>query len=444
MRSSEWLTSRVDELISQGILEINDGYRVKLKELSSQSTEFTVPFVRGGDIGQNGFIDTDVEDFLSINRIEAYSKKIAKPGDVAFITKGTVGRVGRITYNQPQVVFAPQVCFWRTLDENQLSSRYLYYLMVSDWFQLYLSSVKTSGAMVADYVSLRDQQHFELPIPPLDEQRRIAHVLGTLDDKIELNRQMNATLEAITQAIFKSWFVDFDGHDDLVESDEFGLIPRGWEVGSFTKWIKIDPRLKTLTGEVATYMGMSEMPTSGHRAENWYPREYTSGKRFQNNDTLMARITPCLENGKTAFVDFLEKDEVGWGSTEYLVMRTQSYLPPEYVYHLCRSEQVRAFAIANMTGTSGRQRVGKKDFKHLHIAVPPRDRAEEFGRLASTLMAKIRANDEVSRTLTELRDTLLPRLISGELRVPEALEIADEVAEENESEDEVKQLKLGL
>jgi len=143
-----------------------------------------------------------------------------------------------------------------------------------------------------------------------------------------------------------------------------------------------------------------------------------SGTKFVNGDTLLARITPCLENGKTAFVDFLpEEGQVGWGSTEYIVLRPKPPLPAEYGYYLARSEDLRTHAIQNMTGSSGRQRVPAECFAQYHIAVPPAPIAQRFGESARTLMIMISANDEQSRTLAALRDALLPKLLSGELRL---------------------------
>jgi type I restriction enzyme S subunit len=141
--------------------------------------------------------------------------------------------------------------------------------------------------------------------------------------------------------------------------------------------------------------------------------------RFINGDTLVARITPCLENGKTAYVDFLERGQVGWGSTEYIVLRPKPPLPEEFAYCLARSEGFREFAIQSMTGTSGRQRVPSESLSHYLLVEPPQKLAEQFGSLVRPLFARANAAVRESRTLATLRDALLPKLISGELRVKE-------------------------
>ena len=205
MASDGWDKVRVSDLVERGALSVDDGYRVRNEELGP----IGIPFVRGGDIGY-GSITTKVSDHIRPEYADRVQKKLAQPFDVAFISKGTVGRVGLLRVGQPNVVFAPQVCYWRALDPKQINPRFLYYLLTSHEFQANLDAVKTHGSMVADYVSLSDQRAFSLTIPPIEVQDAIANILGVLDDKIELNRRMNETLEGLARAIFQSWFVDFD------------------------------------------------------------------------------------------------------------------------------------------------------------------------------------------------------------------------------------------
>ena len=272
-------------------------------------------------------------------------------------------------------------------------------------------------------------------LPPLPEQKAIARILGTLDDKIELNRRMNATLEAMARALFQSWFVDFDpvhakaadrppsGMDSATaalfpagfQDSALGEIPEGWTAEPLPEVIEVNPRRTLSKGTVAPYLDMKNLPKQGHSAEEIIVREFTSGTKFQNGDTLLARITPCLENGKTGFVDFLQGGQVGWGSTEYIVFAPKPPLPPQFGYLLARSDALRSHAIQNMTGTSGRQRVPSDCFKTFWLAVPPPEIAQRFDELTTPLMAKIKANSTQSRALATLRDTLLPKLLSREI-----------------------------
>ncbi|MBE9220739.1 restriction endonuclease subunit S domain-containing protein [Dolichospermum flos-aquae] len=164
---------------------------------------------------------------------------------------------------------------------------------------------------------------------------------------------MNETLEAMARGIFKSWFVDFDpvrtkrsgiqpaGMDaatadlfpDEFEESSLGLIPKGWKVKALPEFIEINPKRSLAKGKIAPYLDMKNMPTQGHRPDDWIDRPFGSGTKFINGDTLMARITPCLENGKTAFVDFLQDKQVCWGSTEYIIFRSKPPLPLEFAYY---------------------------------------------------------------------------------------------------------------
>ncbi|HAZ60103.1 MAG TPA: restriction endonuclease subunit S [Gammaproteobacteria bacterium] len=322
---------------------------------------------------------------------------------------------------------------------------YAYYLTLWEGVRGYAINHMT-GTSGRQRVPSEALDHLKVPLPPLLEQRAIAHILGTLDDKIELNRRMSEVLEAMARALFKSWFVDFDpvrarmeGRDPglpqpladlfpvcLVES-ELGEIPEGWEVAPLPEIVDVNPTRSLRKGVVAPYLDMANMPTHGHSADDVVYREFGSGMRFINGDTLVARITPCLENGKTAFVDFLEDDQVGWGSTEYIVLHPKPPLPEEYAYCLARSAEFRDFAIQSMTGTSGRQRVPAESLTHFRVAVPPKAIAQAFGRAVKPRLARAAAAVRESRTLAALRDTLLPKLISGELRVKAAERIIEEV-----------------
>jgi type I restriction enzyme S subunit len=130
----------------------------------------------------------------------------------------------------------------------------------------------------------------------------------------------------------------------------------------------------------------------------------------------LARITPCLENGKTAFVDFLPEGEVGWGSTEYIILRPKPPLPLEFGYFLARSQELRNHAIQNMTGSSGRQRVPVNCFSSFLLTVPSNTVARKFGDILQPIMKTLQAKSEQIISLTVIRDTLLPKLLSGEIK----------------------------
>jgi type I restriction enzyme, S subunit len=326
-------------------------------------------------------------------------------------------------------------------DPSAVVSRFLRYWLNSPMMALYTSGHRDGS--VAERFNLPTIRALPIAVPPLSEQGVIALILGTLDDKIELNRRTSETLEAMARALFKSWFVDFapvrakaEGRDpgvpqplaelfpDELDDSKLGEIPSGWEILPLPEVIAVNPTRSLRKGQVAPYVDMANMPTQGHTPEAVIDRPFGSGMRFGNGDTLVARITPCLENGKTAYVDFLEEGQIGWGSTEYIVLRPRPPLPEEFAYCLARSDGFREFAIQSMTGSSGRQRVPAESLRHYLTAVPSPEIAQRFGAFIRPLFARASASAREARTLAALRDGLLPKLISGEIRLKDAGRIA--------------------
>ena len=291
----------------------------------------------------------------------------------------------------------------------------------------------------AVFSSLRcgDVPRFELTIPPMAEQIGIAETLGALDDKIEVNRRMAATLEEMARALYRSWFVDFDpvtaraegrapAHMDPATAALFPArftddgLPEGWTMGTLADLIEFNPKEKLHKGSISPYLDMKALPTRGLATEAPIDREFKSGTKFRDGDTLLARITPCLENGKTGLVDGLGDGVVGWGSTEFIVMRPRHGVSAFIPYCVARTRDFRNEAIGTMTGSSGRQRADAARVAMIAHARPTPAVLAAFSALVGPMLEKALVIGRENRTLAALRDTLLPKLMSGELRVREA------------------------
>src|SRR5690606_25511065 len=364
-------------------------------------------------------------------------------GDVIFTHRGTIGQVAYIPEaSQFERYVISQSQFYVRCDRRKVLPEFLvaYFKSPDGQHQLLANTSQVGVPSIAQPVTYL--RTITIPLPPLAEQRAIAHILGTLDDKIQLNRRMSETLEEMARALFESWFVRFDpvrakmeGRDPGLPSDladlfpdrlmdsELGEIPEGWEIAPLPAVIEVNPRRTLRKGDVAPYLDMANMPTRGHSPSEVVLRPFGSGTRFINGDTLVARITPCLENGKTAFVDFLDEGQVGWGSTKYIVLRPKPPLPPEFAYCLARSVEFREFAIQSMTGSSGRQRVPAESSAHYLIPTPTSEIASQFGRAVKPLFARVSECARESRSLSALRDALLPNLISGKWRIEDPTRI---------------------
>jgi type I restriction enzyme S subunit len=283
-----------------------------------------------------------------------------------------------------------------------------------------------------------------LPLPPLREQLAITAVVGALDDKIHLNGRMNETLEAMARAFFKDWFIDFGPTRSKMEGrapylppdiwarfpdclDQHGM-PQDWSLVPARELIEFNPPEKLSGGAPAPYLDMAALPTSGSWMQQPITRDFASGAKFRNGDALLARITPCLENGKTAFVQTLNDGAVGWGSTEFIVMRAKSALPAAYAYILARDPAFRDRAIQSMTGTSGRQRVQTDRLADFLLAKPSPKVARAFSDLISPVFEKIKTNAQEAETLAATRDLLLPKLMSGAIRMKDSEKELEKVA----------------
>jgi type I restriction enzyme S subunit len=186
-----WRQAVAAELIDHGSLEVGDGYRAKNVELDS---EYGLPFARAANL-KNGFNLANA-DRLRSDRLDRVGSKRSMPGDVAFTSKGTVGRFAFVTEDVEPFVYSPQICFWRSLDPAILDARFLFYWMQGRGMRSQIDAAKGLTDM-ADYVSLRDQRAMLIDLPTAAEQRAIAAVLGAFDDKIESNRRTANAARAV-------------------------------------------------------------------------------------------------------------------------------------------------------------------------------------------------------------------------------------------------------
>ncbi len=418
------------------LLEITSSKRIHLADYVSSG----VPFFRGKEVierAKGNEISTEL--FITDEKYQEIKRKFGAPenGDILLTSVGTLG-VAYFVDGVEDFYFKDGNVTWFRNYRDVVVPKFLYYWLTSPATQKRLDDIAIGSTQRA--LTISALKGLEISLPCVKLQKAIVEVLDSVSDRITLLRETNATLEAIAQALFKSWFVDFDpvrvkaeGHQpegmdattaalfpDSFEESELGLVPKGWHWAALADAYEMNPSRKLKKGEVAPYLDMSSAPTSGHCAEAYIQRETGSGAKFTNGDTLLARITPCLENGKSAFVDFLVNGQNGWGSTEFLVLRPKAPLPEYHGYLLARHTAFREFAIQSMSGTSGRQRIQNDVLGRFFLAIPTASVTDAFAELVTPIRITITANHKQAQTLTQLRDTLLPRLISGQLRLPEA------------------------
>lgn len=173
-----------------------------------------------------------------------------------------------------------------------------------------------------------------------------------------------------------------------------------WSQIRAADFIEFNPRLSIKKGAIATKVAMDKLKPFTKKIPIMEKAEFNGGSKFCNGDTIMARITPCLENGKTAFVDGLEADEIAFGSTEFIVMRARNGISdPQFVYYLTTSPMFRNIAIKSMVGSSGRQRVQQSVLDELELNVPSLDEQKKIASFLALLDDKIAINDEINDNL---------------------------------------------
>lgn len=412
--------------------------------------------------------EIDVEDIarISLSDAERLKKYQLAEGDIVYSRRGDVEKCALVTKNETNWLCGTG-CLRIRIPKNKSITPYFLHAFLSTPVTREWVSRHAIGATMPNLNTsiLRD---VPIVVPPFDSMNFIGAMWIKLNRKIILNRKINQTLEQMSQTLFKSWFVDFDPVIDNAldagnpipealqsraelrqkvrnsadfkplpadiralfpaefEETEMGWVPKGWMLESVAKSININPGVKLPQNTVAKYVDMKSLPTQGYSISDVIEKTYAGGAKFQKNDTLFARITPCLENGKTGFVDFLDEKETAFGSTEFIVMRGTTKVHYSYVACLARENNFRSHAIQNMVGSSGRQRVQNSCFDSFYIAIPTPSVMSLFAGKVSSYFDKMYSCNVENKSLTALRDTLLPKLISGELSLEDLPDLVNQ------------------
>lgn len=291
---------------------------------------------------------------------------------------------------------------------------FIYYLATTELLvqNAINSYVGASGRQRADLNYLKN---CEIKIPNYEIQKKIAAILSAYDDLIENNKKCIQILEDMAEELYKEWFVRFRFPN--WENTEFEKgIPKNWEITGFSELVSINPKESLDKNETYRFVGMEYLSTD---SSFFYSDEYrlgNAGSKFRNGDILFPRITPCVENGKKGLVSTLKENEVACGSTEFIVFR-EKVLPKEYIYLLCKQSGFRQHAEQSMIGASGRQRITLNCFNKFYLPLPNNEILKEFTKHTKNYFHLIMELHMKNRKLAEVRDSLLPRLISGKLLV---------------------------
>ena len=331
--------------------------------------------------------------------------KVGTPG----VVTGRYGTIGEVFFIEEP--YWPLNTALYVIDFKGNDPRFVAYLLRNT-----LRNYKTEKAAVPG-VDRNVLHTLKVRAPNTDEQAAIVSILSAYDDLIENNRQRIVLLEEAARLLYREWFVHFrfPGHQHVKITEGF---PQGWMRLPASQAFQVNPKTPRNDDGTVAYLPMAALSESGMTVDRGAPayRKKSTSVRFRNGDTLFARITPCLENGKTAFVQILAPGAVACGSTEFIVLRGR-HVSDYFVYLTARQPDFRENAIKSMVGSSGRQRVQPSCFDRYLVPVPPDLIAKVFVEAVEPMFEQISRLDQQNQKLAQARDLLLPRLMNGEVAV---------------------------
>ncbi|WP_345855733.1 restriction endonuclease subunit S [Shewanella algae] len=411
-----WQVATVDELVKQKIIaKPLDGNHGGIHPKASDYIESGVPFVMASDLA-GGRVDLIDCKFISEEQASGLRKGIAKAGDVLLSHKATIGRTAIVQDSKHDfIMLTPQVTYYRVINSSALSNIYLKAYFDSRFFQSILGLWAGAGSTRA-YLGITGQLKLPIILPPIEIQNEISGQVHALNKKVNLNNEINQTLEEMAQAIFKSWFVDFDpvkakmngkqpeGMDaataslfpeKLVES-ELGLIPEGWEP-------------KQLKDILELAYGKALKKTD--RVEGDVPVYGSGGLTGYHNQSLVEG--PGIIVGRKGTVG-----SVYWEPKAFYPIDTVFYVKPKAGYSLnyCYLT-LKNLGLKNMNTDAAVPGLNRNNAYRLEVVTPSHNVLNKFESIMHSFQSKIDGNNAESSSLETLRDTLLPKLLSGEVEL---------------------------
>lgn len=407
---------------------------------ASAYTQDGVPVIRGSNLSL-GIERFDSNEFVYVSEEDAnkLSRSLCKPGDIAFTKKGTIGQTGFIPYQGTFKQFLLSSNQMKlTVDPASADPLFIYYAVSSRKNrEKIIRDASVTGVPKINVAYLRN---FPIDLPPLEEQRAIAHILGSLDDKIELNRRMNETLEALARALFKSWFIDFDpvrakmegrqpaGMDDETaalfpgsfEDSALGEIPKGWSVEPLDQ---IAYFLNGLALQKYPPEGEESLPAikitelrkgvteSSGRASTEIPSQYI----VEDGDVLFS-WSGSLE---------VQLWTGGRGALNQHLFKVTSDRYPKWFYYYWIKQHLTEFRAIAADKATTMGHIKRHHLTDTLTVVPPEPTLNAMSATIEPIVNKMLNNTLEASNLAAIRDALLPKLLSGEVRVREAEEIVE-------------------
>lgn len=364
-----------------------------------------IPLIATNCIKNNGLFPVfEKIRFVSEETYKTWFRSHPEPGDIIFVNKGTPGRVCLVP-NPVNFCIAQDMVALR-VDESVIYPKYLFAALRSDYIQNVIENMHV-GTLIPHFKK-SDFERLMIPVPDEVTQKYIGNLYYDLSMAIELNNQINKNLEEMAQAIFKSWFVDFEPFKNgEFEESELGLIPKGWRVG--------------VLGDIIDIFDSKRVPLS-NRQRSVMEKKYP----YYGAATLMDYVDNYIFDGVYVLLgeDGTVMDEKGYPILQYVwgkfwvnnhahVLKGKGVFSDEYLYILLKNTNV-----ASIVTGAVQLKINQNNLTGLKIMIPPEDVVKQYNDVVKDIFACFRSNADEIKILISLRDTLLPKLISGEIRVP--------------------------
>lgn len=410
MNFSEWRKIELGELI--------DSISIKHKFDKNQ-----LIFLNTSDVLEGKVLHQNYSD---INTLPGQAKKSIKKGDILFSEiRPKNKRFALVDFDADDYVVSTKLMVLRRKN-SLIDNLFLYKYLTSDRILEELQFIAEGRSGTFPQITFNELKSLKISLPLLNEQKAIVDILSSLDDKIELNNQMNETLEEMAQALFKRWFVDFEfpneegkpyksSGGEMVES-ELGMIPKGWEITTLDHVCSLLTKsVKPFENPEVLYEHFS-LPAcdEGKLPVIEFGNQISSNKYMVDNTCiLISKLNPAT---KRIWDPVCKENSIC--STEFMVYQPKNSEIKSFCYELINSDRFTEYLLCNVTGSTGsRQRVQPKLTLKYQFAISSRILIEQFSDLVKPMHDKVKANIEENRILKQTRDSLLPKLMSGEIRV---------------------------
>lgn len=338
-----------------------------------------------------------IKSVANTNGTDLSKYKIIRKNDFA-VSLMQVSRDGKIPVARleeyEEAIMSPAYPIFRVKDKNIILPDYLEMWFKRPEFDREAAFIAVGG--VRGSMPWEEFAKMKLPVPSIEKQQKIVNAYKIVTDRIALKQRINDNLEATAQAYFDNLFFSCDDTDCTLA--DIALV---------------NPSRPLSKGVEARCFDMSTLPTSGCIPTGDTTKPYNGGVRFINGDTLIARITPCLENGKAAYINILNEGEVAFGSTEYIVFASKDDIPSCFYYFLIRNSKFVTFALQFMNGSSGRQRVSGEELASFPLMIPSKEKLAAFNKVGKLVLEQMKEATEEIQFLKQLQETITATLSSN-------------------------------